>query len=78
MAFTYNSTGKKFGLSALDNITVAYTAGANSKLVVLAICGVQNGVADRGDDPPTYNGNNMSQVDASRTSQEGFTEMWYY
>jgi len=78
VAFVYNSAGKKFGLSSSDDITVAYTAGANSKLVVLAICGVQNGVAGRGDDPPTYNGNNMAQVDESRSSQEGFTEMWYY
>jgi len=76
MAFTYNSGGKVTGNSSASPIQFNYTAGSNSKLVVLTICHI--GASPTAVGTPTYDSNNMSQVDQLRSSQEGGTEIWYY
>lgn len=77
MAFTYNSGAFTTGTSAANPVQFNYTAGANSKLVVLVIHHLDNApVAVTG--TPTYDGQNMSQAGSFQSSAEGGNEIWYY
>jgi len=78
MAFTYNSAGKVTALSSDASISFPFTAGANSKLVVLTICNATNAAAKVTSGTPTYDGQAMTQCGSTQLSAEGGTEIWYY
>jgi len=77
MAFTYNSSSKVTGLSTANPVSFSFTAGTNSRLVVLALPCFTN-VSTGTSGTPTYNGNNMIRVGSYASSAEGSTDIWYY
>jgi len=77
MAFAYNSGGLVTGDSAANPIQFNFTAGTNSKIIVLTLSIHVNGALGSGG-TPTYDTNNMTQLGTSQYSAEGATEIWYY
>ena len=78
MAFTYNSAGKVEGNVTSNPVSFSYTAGTNSKLVVLSLTAHNNVPTDVSSGTPTYNGLDMTKCGSTQITAEGTTEQWYY
>src|SRR5210317_2053756 len=82
MAFTFNSGGKVEGNLTDNPISFNYTAGTNSRLLVLSLTAHNNVPSDITSGTPTYASGGtptaMTKCGSTQLTTEGGTEQWYF